>query len=103
MKSSFPAALLLACALAPLGALADETRQSPAAPVAANEDAHVQPPGDDVHVQPGEDVHVQPRGPRFSPHSRAVDDVQRKQDDFIMMQQALDAMFDQKLVICRHC
>jgi hypothetical protein len=95
MKLSFPAALLFALAVAPLGALADDSRSSLAAPAAMSDDVHVQPPGDDVRVQP--------RGPRFAPHSREVDDVQRKQDDFNMMQQALDAMFDKKLIICRHC
>jgi hypothetical protein len=86
MKPTVPAALLFASATATMGALADDSRQLPAAPPFATED-----------------VHVQPRRPGFAPHSSEVEDLQRRITDFNAKQQFLDAMFDRKLNICRRC
>ena len=86
MKSTFPAALLVASATATVGALADDSRQVPAVPLLGTED-----------------VRVQPRRPGFAPHSSEDDDVQRRITDFNSKQQGLDAMFDRKLNICRRC
>jgi hypothetical protein len=86
MKSIFPAALFLASAVASLGAFADDLKRSPAATLAVPED-----------------VRVQPRRPGFALHSSEVDDLQRSITDFNAKQQALDAMFDRKLNICRRC
>ncbi len=86
MKSTFPAALLFAFATETPGALADDSRQSPAAPVTATED-----------------VRVQPRRPGFAPHSSEEEDLQKRITDFNAKQQDRDAMFDKKLNICRRC
>lgn len=86
MKPTVPAALLFASATVTMGALADNSRQSPATPPFGTED-----------------VRVQPRRPGFAPHSSEEEDLQRRITDFNATQQVLDAMFDRKLKICRRC